>query len=237
MGAIGVEAGGRTYLDLVTTFCEDTGVPTTGLTTVSNQIGELKRMVNWTSRAWLHIQGLYEDWRFLRRTATWLSIAGQTSYDLEACNLDPHTHRKWNADTGRVFRTGVPVSEQYLAERSYDSFRNLWLFGPNRVVTSTPLELAIGPDQSVLLGPAPIVGLTLTLDYHRSAEALVQDDDEPSLPSGHDVMIIVHKAKMYYGAYWGAKEVYASGEAEYKRLLRRLVNDQRPTASLAGALA
>jgi hypothetical protein len=238
MAAIGVEAGGHTFLDLVLTFCEDTGVPIIGLTTVSNQIGELKRMVNWISRAWLHIQGVHDDWRFMRKSATWLSIAGQSSYDLEACNLDPGLHRKWFPETGRVYRTTVGKnSEQYLVERDYESFRNLWLFGPNRVVTYIPLELAIGPDESVLLGPAPIAGLTVTLDFYRSAEVLVQDADIPSLPSGHDPMIIIHKAKMYYGAYWGAREVYASGDAEYRTLLRRLTNDQRPTPRLAGALA
>ena len=237
MSIIGVLAVGRTFLDIVTRFCEETGVSTSALSTVSGQVGELKRMVNWGSAAWTHIQGVHDDWRFMRKTATWESIAGQSAYDLDACNLDPYTHRNWFPDTGRVSRTSVGLSSELdLYERGYESFRNLWLFGANRTVTSIPVDLAIGPDQSVLLGPAPIAGLTMTLDYYKNAELLVEDDDIPSLPSGHDIMIIVYKAMMYYGGYWGAREVYARGEKEYLTLLRRLSNDQRAKPRFAGAL-
>lgn len=228
-----------TFLALVTRLCEETGVPTDQLTDVATATGQLKQMVNWTASAWTHIQSLKQTWRFMRRTASWVSINNQASYTLAQCGLTGGIHKTWIKDSFRCHVTATGVGSQiFLPYRQYDRFRDRWLFNANQNVTGMPVELSIGPLQEIYLAPKPNGAIyTLTGDYYRSPVTLAVNADEPALPDGHDAMIIVHRARMSYGAHWGAKEQYADGQREYRALLRKLLVDQLDMPEMGGAIA
>lgn len=225
-----------TFLDGVIRFCDECGVNANSLTTVVGQTGQLKRMVNWYASAWISIQAKRDDWKFMRLTATWPLIAGTSSYLPTACAIAAGTFRDWIPENGRTFFT-IPglVSEQHLDYRSYESFRNLWLFGANRTVSSRPIEVTTGPDDALIVGPSPISGLEASMDYYRNAVLLTADANVPAMPLGHDDIIIVHKAMLDYGGFYAAREVYARAQKAWKEEYRNLVNDQTPSAALVGA--
>jgi hypothetical protein len=50
-------------------------------------------------------------------------------------------------------------------------------------------------------------------------------------------MAIVYRAMMSYGAYEAAAEVYQRGEAEFNRMIRRVLADRLPEISAGSALA
>lgn len=229
-----------TFLQLVTRLCEECGVPTDDLDTVTGQTGELKRMVNAVADAWVDIQSLHRGrWKFQRRSTSWAGIAGQTTYATTSCGITSGTFGSWIAYTFRSYVTLLGLtSEQFLTWVEYDVFRDRYLFGPQRSVTSTPIEYTIAPaDSSIILGPAPIAGYSFSGDYYRAPIRLSVDADVPALPDLHDPLIIVDRAKMAYAAYESASEVYVTGEREYLRKLRRLEADQLDMPVMPGALA
>ena len=224
-----------TFLEGVQRYCRECGVSSDNLTTVVGQSGQLRKMVDWYADAWVNIQISRRTWRFMRLSTSWVLTAGQGGYTRAQCGVATGTFKAWIDGTGRTYYTGNLNSEQSLDYREYDSFRNVWLIGANRTVTSRPQEFTIAPDDTLIVGPLPIAGLTASMDYHKKPVRLSADADVPAVPEGHDDMMIVHLAKKYYGAFYGARETYASGNTEYKRMYRLLSNDQLPEMSIEGA--
>lgn len=227
-----------TFLNLVKRTAAECGVDPSAITTVVNQVGEVGRLVDWVASAWVDIQQKHATWRFLRRSTSWPTVEGQSLYTPTEAGIASETFGQWAPATARVYHTASGLSsEQWLSYRPWDQFRDLWLFGATRAVTSWPIEVTVDPENRIGVGPAPTAGLTLSVDYYRTPVLLAADTDVPALPPLHSPLIIVYRAMMFYGGYWAAREVYARGEAEYRRLLTRLEADQLPPVQLAGALA
>jgi hypothetical protein len=97
--------------------------------------------------------------------------------------------------------------------------------------------IAIGPDDSLNLGPPPTAGYTVTADYYVAPTAMDADDDEPTgLPLPFH-MLIVYLAMTYYAAYESAPEVLDRGQAGYAPMMRRLERLHAQPVLMAGALA
>ena len=226
-----------TYLQLCQRLRQECGVSGTGPVTTVSQVGEYKRLCDWIATAWFDIQAIHQDWRFLRATASFATIASQYSYTPLQAGIAANTFGRWIPGSGRVYKTATGLnSEIFLDWIHYDDWRDLWLFGANRSVEAPPIHLAFAPDDSVILAPKPTAGYTISVDYFKAPVLLAADADVPSLPFRHDHMIIVYKAMMAYGSFESAPEVYQRGESEYKRLLNRLEIDQLPAPMFFGAL-
>lgn len=226
-----------TFLELVKRLRQECGVSGTGPVTTISQVGEYKRLCDWIATAWFDIQAIHRDWRFLRATATFATVASQASYTTLEAGIAANTFGLWIPGSGRIYHTATGLnSERYLDWIAYEDWRDLWLFGANRSVVSPSIHFTLGPDDSLILAPAPPVGYTVSLDYYRAPVLLAADADVPTLPFRHDHMLICYKAMMAYGSFESAPEVYQRGENEYKRLLNRLEIDQLPTPMFMGAL-
>lgn len=237
----------QTYLQLCQAFCGEVGTPVSSLSTVANQSGQLLRMVNWITRAWTQIQTLHQDWRFMRRTATWTTVTGQHSYllanatitDMEGTSVSSATLDRWLEHSFRNYITSVGKSGEIpMMRQPYEDYRDLWLRGANASVKSRPYQVALAPDDAIAIGPAaPDNTYTLYGDFYAGPVKLVNDGDIALLPAKFDPMIIVYRAMMAYGEYWGNVNVFNSGKRQYEALMTALENDQLPKIHFAGALA
>lgn len=227
-----------TFLELCQATRQDCGVSGTGPSAVTGQVGELKRIVDWVALAWLRIQSLHHDWKFLRLSASWTSVAGQAIYTTAECGITAGTFSRWIPHTFRTYLTAAGTDgEFHLAQMGYEAWRETWQFNANRNVQSQPWQVAITPDDSVALGPKPLAGYTMTGDYYRAPVRLAAGDDVPALPAKHDPYIIVARACMLYGAHESAPEVYALGKEEYTARIASLRADQLPPPVFGGPLA
>lgn len=249
-----------TFLQLVQRTARECRVNTSSLTSVLNQTGDRQRIVDWVADAWFDIQAAHQDWKFLRATATWATVASQAQYTTLQCGITASTFGKWIPESFRNYLSsgssmawgddawgdspydgstagGGYATEIFMDEMPYASWRDLWLFGANRSVTSRPLYFAINPADGIALGPAPLAGYTILGDYYTSPVRMAADDDQHTLPTKHNDMIIVYKAMMSYGEHWSAAEVYGRGERGYKRHLASLEIDQLPAMTFCGALS
>lgn len=241
--AIPVAPGTRvnTLLDLVRRLALECGVskdPVGEITTIINATEDIGRLVGWIITAWRDIQDLEPNWKFMRRSCSFLTLADHPSYTPLECGITANTFGRWDLDSFRTYLTAAGQNgELHLTRMGYDAWRDTYQFGAYRTVRQQPYRVTEFPDLSLGLGPLAPVGYTIIGDYYASPKDLAADNEVPALPDRHNLMIIVFKAMREYGQFEGAPEVYDRGEREYKKLLARLRMYELPPLCLGGSLA
>ena len=74
------------YLQLVQRAGLEVGA-SGSITDVSAATGEFLRITNWINQAWLELQMEHNDWLFMRKSATFSTIAGDGDYDITAAPI------------------------------------------------------------------------------------------------------------------------------------------------------
>lgn len=228
-----------TFLELVKALCDECGISSTGPLTVVGQVGEFKRAVDWITRAWNRIEGSRKDWNWLRSTVSFNTVASQAVYPLGSgvgtVGVTQANFRSWVDDSFRQyltatgFRSEVPLGSFI----SYSDWQDIYNMGAFRTTNTPPIEIAVGPNNEIVLGGPALAGYTITGDYFRKSPPLVLDTDVPSIPDADKHMIIVYRAMMFYGAFESATEVYQYGETEYKKLRTELEIEYLPRIDFA----
>lgn len=228
-------AGGLNFLQMVQRLRQESGTTGSAPTTTVNQVGDIKRLVDWVASAWLDIQNEKPDWFFMRQAISFNTVAGQQVYTAAQCGVT--TFGNFKTDSFRFYRVaaGHP-SELLLDYLRYDDFRNVHLFGANRDRVQLPINFSVDPSKNFIIGPTPDDIYNVNGEGFAMPTELAQDADRPTMPSQYH-MAIVWRALMYYGQYEAAPEAYSHGQNEYTRLMRRLYADQAPMIIQANALA
>lgn len=222
------------FLQLVQRLARDTGVPGTGPATVVNQSGEDGRLVNWISSAWVDIQNEHSDWQWMRKSASFSTVAGQATYTPTQCGVTDFG--AWDRNSFRNYDTAAgSKSEIFMSYQEYELWRDEYQFGNMRTVQTRPSQITITPDKSIGLGPVPAAGYTVIGDYYSIPTEMTLDADIPALPTQYH-MAIVYRAMMFYGAYEAANEVYQHGQTEFERIMARIYSDRLPDIQFAGGL-
>ena len=230
------------FLQLAQRLSVECGVSGTGPSSTLNQTGMSGKLVNWIQSAWLEIQGLHDNWGWMREPFAFNTVAGTGDYAPSA-TVNTLTGnvlsdlRFWHKDTFRCQRVSIGVQdEQWLVEWDYQVFRNTYRF--NVQVNNRPVVFAIKPNgKDVMLGSIPDDVYSVTGEYQYKPRSLVGDAAEPEMPNDALHMLIVYKAMQSYGMFEAAPEVIQRGQAEYSRLLNQLEREQLPEVILGNPLA
>ena len=234
----GIHVG--TTLDLVRRLAMESGTvthPTTSITTIVNATGETARLASWIINAWRDIQNLKPNWKFMRRSCTFVTVAGQYNYTPVQCGITLNTFGRWDLNSFRSYLTsGGTNGEMFMSKLDYDYYRDSYLYGANRAVRAQPLYVTEFPDTTLGLGPIPPVGYTIKGDYYAAPKDLADDAEVPALPTQCNLMIIVWAALKNYGYFDAAPEAIERAKEEYQKLLYQLMRDQLPPVRMGGPL-
>lgn len=213
----------------------------TGPTTVVGQVGQAKRLVDWTASAWLEIQGLHNTWNWMRKPFSWVTVAGTGDYLPSAVTNtltgDPMTDlRYWYKDTFRAQKQSIGIQdEQWLVEWEYLVFRNTYRF--NMQVQGRPVVFAENPQgKAIMLGQIPDDVYIITGEYQKRPTSIDVDEDIPDIPDEYH-MLIVYKSLQSYGLFESAGEVIARAQSQYQALLTQLEREQLQEVYLGNPLA
>lgn len=202
---------------------------------VLSQTGEMRKVVDWTAKAYESVQNTHLQWNFLRDDFSFSTIASTANYTKAAVTLTELG--AWKDDSFRCYLTATGVSdEQELEFVPWDDFRFIYLRGTSGTQTGRPVRFSILPDMSVTFHPIPDAVYTVTGEYFKRAQVMSANADEPIIPREYQ-QIIVWRALMFYGAERAAPEKYSHGNTEYRRLLRTLERNQLPKISYGAPLA
>lgn len=208
---------------------ESGGISGSGPTTVVNQTGEYRNVVDWVNEVWRQIQTKHDNWRWMRASASMQTTIDQRQYSPTAvapAGFGLTRFRGWWRDSFSIFETAVGVSdESALTWLTYDEYRNQYLFGTQQ--SSKPIHFTIDPQRNILLGPVPDKVYTLKGDYQKSAQALVADLDVPEIPDEQH-MTIVYGALLKYARFDAAGELYEDADTNFKQGMRELTRNWLP---------
>jgi len=225
-----------TFLELVNRTKQECGISGADLSTVLNQTGEARRLVNWVSQAWADIQNARQDWDFMKQSVIFDTVAGKQSY-LPGVDINITNFKKWENDSFRMYLKSAGIGTEITLSQYYDhnQFRDFYLVGSRRLVTGRPIYVTIWPDKSLYFGFIPNDVYTATAQYWIKAQILALDNDTPNLPDDYH-MLIVYKAMMKYGMFESAAEQIAAAKEEYAPMFSKLVADHTPYVSMGASL-
>lgn len=224
-----------TLLQLCQRLQLEVGMTTSPMASAIGQTGEAARFVAWIQSAWMDIQAEHQDWQWMRKPASFVTVAGQASYTLAQIGLTDFG--MWAKDTFRNYPTAVGnIGEIFMTPIDYSAWYDSYQYGALRFTQSRPLQFTVMPDKGIGLGPAPAAGYTITADYYSAPSEMPADATIPALPVQFH-MAIVYRAMMSYGGVYAAQEAYQRGETEFNKIMRRVAMDRLPQLMLGGPLA
>ncbi|MBT9174194.1 MAG: hypothetical protein DDT21_02605 [Syntrophomonadaceae bacterium] len=228
------------FLQLCVRLRQEVGAAGTGPSSVTGQIGENKRLVDWIATADEDIQRLRNEWLFMRAGFRVNTVTDQAAYAPTECTdtasgLLITRFRNWVKDSFRIHLAAAGVrSETELSFIGYDDWYRLYNFGAQPA--SFPSQFTILHNQSFSLGPRPNAVYVVSGEYQRAATTLVNNNDIPAYPSEYR-MLPVYRAMMSYGRYSGAPEAYHDGHDRYRQLLGEMERTQLPELQFGGEVA
>lgn len=236
-----------TRLDLVNSLIQECGVSGGPVSTAVGLTGSQLRCATWVDAAWNEVQTEHDDWDWMRSSnllgsgASFVTLPGIATYPLGTTagqvGIAVDSFGKWDRETFRCYTTTVGTNdEQFLDNIPYDVWRDGYMLGALRSVQTRPYVVAVGPDQSVNVGP-PSNGLyTITADYFVAPSVMTADGNVPTGLPLRFHMLIVYRAMMKYASFESAPEVYSRGQSEYNLMFNQLEAVRLPQISFAGAL-
>ena len=227
--------GGLTFLQMVQRLRQESATSGAAPATTVNQIGDVKRLIDWVSTAWMDIQNQKKDWFFMRQPISFNTVAGQQSYTAQQANIQSFGNYK--RDSFRQYSLALGFgSEQRLNFIPYDTFRDMYQYASMRTTSQLPVVFTIDPAKNFLLGPIPNDIYVVNGEGYAMPTEFINDNDRSTMPSQYH-MAIVWRALMYYGQYEAASEAFSHGQNEYNRLMNRLLDDQMPEVMFGAPLA
>ena len=226
------------FLELAQDVARESGtVSGTNPTAVASQTGRLLKIVEWTAQAYVMIQNLHADWRWMQKTFSGNTTASAGQYTPASWSVtDLRDWLRDDRETGyqphTIYLTATGVSDEgALREISWQQWRTR--YGRGSQTNNYPAEYAISPAGEFSLGPIPDDDYTVQGEYRQAAVVLAVDADTPAMPSAfHD--IIVWQAIMLLAEFDEAVEQRAAAILKYNALLEDLQRDQLPVVSLGG---
>lgn len=228
-----------TWLYLTQRLALECGVskdPWANILTLVGATEDVLRLASWIQSAWRDIQDLEPNWKFMRRSCVFDTLAGQFEYTADQAGIPADTFGRWKLDSFRCYPTGNTNGEMPMGTLDYDEWRDTYQFGSYRNVITRPFVVTELPDLSLGLGPTPPVGYTIVGDYYAAPKDLANGTEVPLLPARHNPLIVVYKAMMSYGSFEGAPEVYDRGKREHDKLISRLRMYELPQIRFGGPL-
>ena len=232
------------FLEIVQKTSRECQIPGVGPSAVTSQTGEALQLVDWVYDAWLEIQNRHVNWRWMRSTFFFNTVADQQEYAFTDCTDEVTTNtidrfaRWWITsieDPAKIYLLATGVGGQHwLSPSPWDAFKAVYKIGSQN--SSLPAHVAITPADKIALGPAPNDIYRVIGDYQKSPQLLAADGDTPDMPSQYH-NLIVYRAMEKYAYFESAAEILARAEKEGNRLMRQVENNQLPKFRRGRALA
>jgi hypothetical protein len=219
-----------TYLELCVRAREEAGISGSGPSSVTEQTGQLLRLVNWVQQAWVEIQLMRPNWDFMHGEFSFDTIAETRDY--LAADYSITDMKLWDENSFIAYETAVGESEQFpLINLKYKTWRDTYRVGMNVRTSDKPVYIIVLPTNEIRFEPMPDKVYTIEGDYKRSTQFLAADADElTGLPEDFH-MIVVWQALKNFGFYENGPEILEEAEVNFDNLLFRLELEQLPEMS------
>lgn len=214
-------------------------------TSVTGQIGELNRIVNWVTDEYKRLQN-QTRWRWLRRPFKLTTTADDDKYAFSDAKdaIDDATitrFRSWRLtdvhNPPKIYLQSSGVGSQVLLSWcSWNQFQFLYKTGSLQDQTSQPVHITVDPQDNIRLGLTPNDTYVVTGEYYRSPQILAADADEPEMPEEYHELIM-YMALRRYALFESAPEILQVAKDGIRQYGNALRHTQGPRFRFQGPLA
>jgi hypothetical protein len=218
--------GTRTWLDLSKALRREAGVQGDGPSSVENQQGMYANIVQWIDQAWLHVQGLHNNWDFMWATGT---ITSNGSRDYVLSPVPGRIYPRSIRATDGVPIDGPVVDGDIVVPKAshvdfidWLRFNELYkLYDGSKEQPPTVMTLLPNPRGTVRFSDRVPAGWTITFEYQAEPSRFANGSAHTTIPDPYDD-IVVFKGLIDYGLFYNAPEAVQHGQARYEDLLGTL---------------
>lgn len=227
-------AGGMTFLDMLRRLRVECGVSGSTPSTALNLSGEMGRLAGYINAAWLDIQNMHDDWKWMRQPFSFVTAADKQKYNQQEMLIA--SYGSIDKDSITIHSVNDHSDEMILPFMSYDQFRYMYMFGQRAQEKNRPVVFTIDDQDNLLLGSRPDRQYVVGGFCYAMPTEFTADDQRPAMP-GQYHLAIVYRAMMLYAQYEGAPEVFAHGATEFNKYAARLASRELPTVTFGEPLA
>lgn len=214
------------FLSLCKRLRQEAGYSGSGPASVTGQTGEAKRVVDWINDAWLDIQVMRGDWRFMLEPFLVTLNSGDSQVTLST------NYKSMLKKTVIVKRANGALSfPGLLTEEEMRALKR-----ENTETPSYPRYVSV--DSAGLMTVFPSCNETVTIagDYYVKPSEMSENTDIPRLPEEYH-LAIVWKALMSAGGFDEAGNTWQRGNNKFTQMLNAINGTQLPGIKLGGPLA
>jgi hypothetical protein len=205
-----------TWLELSKALRREAGVQGDGPTAVTSQTGIYANIVEWVNQAWVEVQGMHHNWRFMYGTDSFTTVTQTAEYNELPADF-------YSIQPSSVFATaGTARSPVRFLE--WSQFRSRYLLSilkDDRI----PSVMTIRPDKIIAFSEYTLPDYDIAFEYAKSPTPFTLSSSATTWPEQFD-MLIVFKALIDYGMFYNAPESVEHGKMRYIDYLTRLKESQ-----------
>lgn len=219
------------FLEIAKRVRQECGISGDGPSNVAGQVGMYAKIVAWVQSAHEEVQQLHATWDFDWGTHTQALTAGVESYDpasdwgVGIKKFDDDGLYVYRTDDGPIAKTWVPLID-------WQTFRKL----RRPLITGIPQYASIAPNNKLFFFPPPIDGVTAVMEFYRTPQVLVNNNDTPRMPERFH-MAIVWRAVMFWCAHDENPALWQAAQQNYRELVNKMTITELPELTPTEALA
>lgn len=214
------------FLSLCKRLRQEAGYSGSGPASVTGQTGESKRVVDWINDAWLDIQGMRPDWRFMLEPFSVTLSIGESTATLatDFKDLSAKAVIVTRAD-GSKFKPEILLPEDMRS-----------LKRENTDIPSYPRYVSVDSAGLMTVFPSCAEEVTISGDYYVVPSEMTDNNDIPRLPPEYH-MTIVWKALLEVGGFDEAGNTWQRANNRYTQGIDAINGTQLPQIKLGGPVA
>lgn len=217
------------FLELCKRLRQEAGYSGSGPSTVVGQTGEAKRIVDWVNDAWIDLQKMRSDWRFMLTPFEVSFSSGDSTALLSDDFASIKKGKKSSvvvtrADGSKVFPAELKPEEMRMLQRESED------------MPGDPLYFSVDRSGEMTVFPSCAESIVVAGDYHKKPALMSENTDTPILPEEYH-MAIVWLGLMSAGAYDEASNTYQRGNAKFTEFLSDISRTELPTITTGGPIA
>lgn len=213
-----------TFIELVREVSRRVGLQGTGPASVDISSYETQ-LVKAVQDAWSWVQLYRTDWRWMRASKSFLTVADKDVYSTQdVFGVNPRL-RSWLTGTFYIESNGQKSPLTYI---DYDEFIYRHINDNN---SKKPHEFTIRPYDNALVFVTPDDVYTIYCDYQKTPQELVNTTDTPEMPSRFHRLIIFIALDLYASEISFA-EIQSRFSLEAAKMFGALLREQNPRTKL-----
>jgi len=218
----------KTWVQLAQALRREAGVQGDGPSAVTNQSGIYGNIVAWIDDAWLDLQSMHDNWKFMRGFGSITTLTGTRDYTMDPVpkRVEPHSVIAVDSDglTSNVTMLDWSLFQERYRTHVLDD-------------DAYPVVCTVTPGGDMRFADYTLPDYTVNYEYAATPSRFSVSSSTPTLPAEFE-NVIVFKALIDYGLFYNAPESIQHGQIRYSEILASLKEDQliRPTVKFGSFL-